>query len=104
MVRFCLGVLLFAGCLFGQGSATIFGTVVDASGGAVPQATVIVSNEQTGLVRQAKCETDGSYIVSQLPIGLYSVTSEMQGFKKFVQRSIEVSVDDNRRVDIHLQV
>ena len=104
MLRLAWVFFFLSTAAFGQGSVTIFGSVVDASGAAVPQAVVIVSNEQTGLVRQAKCETDGSYIVSQLPIGVYSVTSEMQGFKKFVQRGVEVSVDENRRIDIHLQV
>ena len=104
MLRVVLGILLFSSCLLGQGSVTIFGTVTDASGGAVPQAAVLITNDQTGVTRQAKCETNGTYIVSQLPVGIYSVTAETAGFKKFIQRGIEVSVDENRRIDIQLQV
>jgi len=104
MLRLALAVLVCSACLFGQGSVTIFGTVTDASGGAVPQAAVVIANDQTGVTRQAQAEANGTYIVSQLPVGVYSVTAEVTGFKKFVQRGIEVSVDENRRVDIQLQL
>jgi outer membrane receptor protein involved in Fe transport len=90
--------------LYGQGSVTIFGTVTDASGAAVSGATVTVLSTETGAARQTMSSVDGGYVISQLPIGLYSVSAEATGFKKFVLGNIRVAVDENRRVNIELQV
>ena len=101
-----LGCLL-AGCsalLYGQGSVTIFGAVTDPSGAAVSGATVTVLNTGTGTSRQTASGVDGGYVVSQLPIGVYSVSATAAGFKKFVQDDIRVTVDENRRVNLQLQV
>jgi hypothetical protein len=103
-IRIALLLSFVAGHLFGQGSVTIFGTVTDDSGAAVPQAGVVVTHQSTGVTRQTKTDGDGAYIVSQLPIGIYSVTAEAPGFKKFVESKIEVTVDESRRVNVRLQV
>jgi hypothetical protein len=53
---------------------TILGTVTDSSGAAVSGATVTVKNVDTGLVRATQTSADGSYTVTELPIGTYTVT------------------------------
>jgi len=90
--------------MLAQGSVTIFGTVTDASGAAAPQAAILITNAQTGVTRQVKAEADGNFIVSQLPVGTYDVSAELAGFKKFVEKGIALSVDENRRISIQLQV
>ncbi len=87
-----------------QGSVTIYGSVTDSSGAVVPGVNVTVTNQQTGLVRQTSSDENGNYLVSQLPIGVYSVQAESDGFKSFVQTDIRVQVDENRRVNIALEV
>ncbi len=101
-----LGCLLAwsGGILYGQGSVTIFGAIADPSGGAVSGATVTVVNTGTGASRQTTSGVDGGYVVSQLPIGVYSVSAEAAGFKKAVQADIRVTVDENRRVNLELQI
>src|SRR5512132_1616143 len=85
--------------VYAQGSVTIFGVVSDPSGAAVAGATITVLNTATGASRQTTSGADGGYVLSQLPIGAYSVTVDAAGFKKSVQDDIRVTVDENRRVN-----
>src|SRR6266850_1353081 len=59
---------------------TILGTVTDSSGLAVAGATVTVKNTDTGLLRTTQTTADGSYSVTELPIGTYAVTISQSGF------------------------
>ena len=66
-------VLLCAATLWGQAqnTAQIQGTVQDASGAAVPGAEVRATQTETGAVRGAVSDTDGTYVLANLPIGPY---------------------------------
>ena len=88
----------------GQGSVTIFGAVADSTGAAIPGASITATNLATGATRQTTSASDGNYVLTQLAIGPYSVWAESQGFKKFVLDKIQLAVDENRRVDMQLQV
>lgn len=96
--------LLLVAIVWAQGTATFFGTVTDASGAVVPGARVTVRNIQTGLERQTTTDETGSFVVSQLPVGVYTVTVEAEGFKTTSQQNIRVQVDENRRVDFQLEI
>ncbi len=98
-VLLCLQVMAAA-----QGTVTIFGTVTDSTGAVVPGARVLVRNLRTGLEREAKTNEAGSYVVSQLPAAVYTVSAQAPGFKAAVQENIRVQVDENRRVDFRLEV
>ncbi|MDP3000921.1 MAG: TonB-dependent receptor [Bryobacterales bacterium] len=98
---FC--ILLFAAAtLWGQGSVTIFGTITDSTGAVLPNIAVTVANTQTGAVRQTVSTAAGTYVVSQLPVGTYSVRVEASGFKTFVQDNIRAQMDENRQVNIQM--
>src|SRR5688500_11979980 len=83
-----------------QGSVTIFGTVSDASGSVLPGATITATNAQTALERVTVSDGNGTYAISQLPVGVYTVKAELPGFKTFLQERVQVQVDENRRVNI----
>src|SRR5229473_3299621 len=69
---------------FGQSdTASISGFVRDPSSSSVPNATVVIKNEVTGIERRTTTNESGYYIVSNLPPGLYTVTVEAAGFKKY---------------------
>src|SRR5205823_3758456 len=105
LMRYLIAVLVAApALLYGQGSVTIFGNATDASGSAVPNAVVTAVNISTGVSRQTRSGADGGYMLSQLPIGTYSISAEATGFKKFVLDNVKVAVDENRRVDVQFQV
>ena len=80
-----LGVLLAAPSLmFGQsGAGSIQGTVEDASGAALPGATIHVVNEGTGVVNDATANSAGVYAVQGLFAGKYTITYSSKGMKKY---------------------
>jgi len=97
-------VLLSAAILVGQTfRGTILGSVTDPSGAFVAGATVKVRNEATGLERTTVTSGDGSYSVSELPIGTYSVSVTRTGFQTAVTNKVEVDVATERRVDTQLK-
>jgi len=96
---------VFAPCsVLAQGSVTIFGSVTDGSGAAVPGARITATSAQTAFERMAVSDASGNYVISPLPVGTYTVKAELTGFKTFVQEHIQVQVDENRRVNIVLEV
>jgi len=99
-----LTAIVLAAVLWAQGTVTIFGTITDSTGAVVPGARVVVRNVQTGLERETRTNEAGGYVVSQLPVGVYTVTAEAAGFKSGVLENIRVQVDENRRVDFRLEV
>jgi hypothetical protein len=66
----------------GQGIITggITGTVVDPTGAVVPNADVTAISESTGTSLQAKSNGEGSFQISDVPLGLYTVTIRAAGF------------------------
>jgi Carboxypeptidase regulatory-like domain/TonB dependent receptor len=86
-----------------QETATITGIVRDGSGAIVANATVSVTNVQTGIVTRTAADNEGAYVVPSLRPGDYSVTVEMSGFQKTVRTGITLQVAQVARIDITLQ-
>jgi hypothetical protein len=87
-----------------QTTGTIYGTVSDSSGGAVSGAVVTVKNLGTNLSRTASTDEQGSYAVTLLPVGAYSVMAQATGFRLFLRERIELEVQAKLRVDVKLEV
>jgi hypothetical protein len=85
-------------------SGTLLGNITDSSGGAVPGATITATETETGVGRTAVSNESGTYIFSSLVNGRYTVTAELQGFKKVVRQNIKVDVNTTIRVDMALEV
>ena len=83
---------------------TIQGRVVDASGAAIPGATVDVLNIATGVVTPTTTNEQGSYRSAFLNPGTYRVTVSLTGFSKFISDNIELHVSDLLTVDATLKV
>ncbi len=84
--------------------ATLYGTVTDPAGAAVPDATVTVSNPATGYSVSTKTQADGSYEVPALPPATYTVTVEQRGFSTSVQTGITLQVNQKALLDVQLKV
>ncbi len=82
---------------------TILGSVVDATGAAIPGATVTIKNQGTGQTRTTTTGDAGTYTVPELPVGLYAVTVSKEGFESVAVGSVEVTVAGEHRVDVTLQ-
>src|SRR5271156_4672030 len=97
-------VVLLATALVAQTfRGTILGTVTDASGAVISGASVKIHNVNTGQDRATQTSADGSYTVSELPIGTYTVTVSQSGFQTSVTSSVTVDVGVERRVDAALK-
>ncbi len=84
-----------------QGSTgQIVGAVTDSNAAAVPNATVKVTNKQTGLERSATSSGDGLYTIVLLPPGTYTVVAESSGFAAATIDDVIVNV--GRTADVNL--
>ena len=98
-------LLLTCASVFAQGTnGTISGRVVDEQGAAVPGATVTAKSAATGFTRSEVSDTEGVYRLSALPVGIYDVTAELQGFTTVSKKGVEVNVAQNQGVDFPLKV
>src|SRR5688572_21475368 len=100
-----LALSLMSSTVFAQEArGTIQGRVADATGGAIPGATVEVLNVATGVVNPTTTNEQGSYRVPFLIPGVYRITVALEGFSKFVSDGIELHVADVLTVDASLKV
>ena len=97
-------LLLTSSSIWAQTTATVVGTVTDASGAVAPRVSITVSSAATGLSRKTATNQTGNYIVPALPVGEYSITAEAAGFKRKTVTSVVLEVNQEPRVDIQLEV
>lgn len=81
---------------------SIQGTVTDATGAAIPGAQVKITSPGTGLTRTVSTNDLGGYIASELPLGIYNVTVEREGFRSLTLTKVSVSVGAAVRADARL--
>jgi carboxypeptidase family protein/TonB-dependent receptor-like protein len=85
-------------------SGTLLGNITDSTGGAVPGTTVTATEAETNVSRSTVSNESGHYIFSSLVNGRYTVTAELQGFKKVIRQNVKVDVNTTIRVDMTLEV
>jgi len=96
-------VLAFGSIAVAQ-EATIVGTVTDSTGAAVPNASINITNTDTGISRAIETGADGQYVVPNLHIGHYVVKVQAKGFKAEERKDLVLQIGDRSRVDFSLQV
>src|SRR5437899_7039843 len=98
--------LLIASSLFAQSQATtgvIEGTVVDATGAALPGVTVTIHNTATNFEQTLITDSAGRFRGVLLPLGPYEVTAILQGFAKQVQKGIDLAVGQTQTLAFRLK-
>jgi hypothetical protein len=96
--------LLISGVLFAQSDlGTISGFVKDPSGGTIAGAKVTIQNK-SGVERQATTNESGYYTITNVPPGLYTVSVEASGFKRFQSNEDKLDPSANLVVDATLTV
>jgi hypothetical protein len=93
LMLFCFA--LGAGTVSAQSEASsgqIVGTITDSTGAAVPNATVTVTNRDTGLTRTATSSDDGNYTIPLLPTGTYTITAQAGNFAETKLENVVVNV------------
>src|SRR6266581_3156061 len=96
---FLTQALLVIQVLWGQFGSGIQGTVTDGTSSVMPGVRVVVTNVDTGVTREAISSELGIYRVPSLSFGTYRILATKPGFVGAQQDSVELSVDEVRRVD-----
>jgi hypothetical protein len=84
--------------------ATVKGRVVDASQGALPGATVTVTNADTNEVATAVTNAQGEYNIPFLRPGAYTLAVELSGFQRYTQSGIRLQVGQTADINVQLSV
>src|SRR5215208_1242942 len=103
---------LAAACLFAAAlpaaaqtiAGQISGTVVDTSKGRLPGVTVTVTNEGTQAARTTVTDAQGSWVITNLLPGTYTVEGELAGFKKTRRTGFVLNADGRLTADMALDV
>jgi hypothetical protein len=102
-----LAALLGIACLPGFAqlvSGNLTGTVYDASGAAVPKASVVAHNVATGVDSTTTTTSAGEYHIVNLPVGTYTVTVSAQGFSKAELDGVQVALNVTATANVSLQI
>lgn len=87
-----------------QGTTELRGKVLDPQGGVLPGVSVTVKNQATGMYRETVSGDDGSFIASGIVPGVYEVIAELQGFKKFDRKDLQLEVGKTATIEVKLEV
>src|ERR1700731_2368349 len=88
--------------VYGQATGSFSGTVSDKAGAVVSGATVKATSQGTGVSREAKTDDSGHYLIPLLPVSMYTIRVESQGFGAAEQRDVRLQVDEQRELDFAL--
>src|ERR1700686_43931 len=95
---------LSAASLAQQLTATLTGTVTDASGAVVPNASIVVHSDDTGTdVRSVTASSTGDFNITNIPAGRYTVTVNNAGFQTFVAKDVVLNVAEKHTLDVQLR-
>jgi hypothetical protein len=105
VVAIVIALLSLAGVSYGQAiDANLVGNVADASGAAVPNASVEIQHTSTGVKNSTKTNADGQYRFNNIPIGLYNVTATAAGFATATLKNVDIQLSKTSTANITLQV
>ena len=106
ILPFFVAALLAVGALptHAQFGASLSGTVADSSGGAIPKATAVLTNEGTQQAVTHSAAGDGVFQFTSLPAGRYDLTVTATGFKPATFTAIDIVDNTPRTLDVSLSV
>src|SRR5216684_5799420 len=88
--------------LYSQANGSFSGTVADKTGSVISGATVKITSQGTGVTREVKTDDSGHYTAPFLPVSIYTIRVESQGFQITEQKDIRLQVDEKSEVDFTL--
>jgi hypothetical protein len=98
-----LSLIASAGAQSQALNGQIEGTVTDASGAVVPNATITIVNIETGTTRTLNTDESGVYRAPLLPLGSYRVTAEAPNFKRLVREGITLTTGQTATIALALE-
>ena len=97
----CLAFLICP-ALYGQANGSFSGTVSDKTGSVITGATVRITSQGTGLSRELKTDDTGHFLAPLLPVAIYTIRADAQGFQSAEQRDLRLQVNEEREVNFTL--
>ena len=98
-------LLFLASVAFAQSDrGTITGSISDPTNAVIPGASIVATNGETGTRYETISTETGNYTLTQVPPGVYELSVELPGFKKYVRKGINVLVAQTLRLDVSLEV
>src|SRR6267378_4715553 len=102
LVAVLCSVICLCPLLYSQANGSFSGTVADKTGSVVAGATGKITSQGTGVTREVKTDGSGHYLAPLLPVAIYTIRVETQGFQITEQKDIRLQVDEQREVDFAL--
>jgi len=81
-----------------QFTSGLTGTVTDQTGAAVAGAKVVVTSQDTHLIRETTTAENGDFRITSLPGALYTVEVEKEGFKRWLQKDLQLESNQVRNL------
>jgi hypothetical protein len=97
-------VLCAAPAVLAQATGGLSGSVKDPNGALVSGVTVVAKNSATNFSRTAVSNADGRWTITLLPVGIYSITYEKDGFKRGVSENVAVEASVERTLEATLEI
>ncbi len=109
VILFSFIATIVSGVLFlqtakAQSTGSIWGSVTDSSGAAIPGATVTIKNTETGETRTVASDATGKFDAPALPAGHYQITAAQTGFQSNSTNGVTLVVGQREEVSLTLQV
>src|SRR5437660_435273 len=82
----------------------ILGRVEDTSGAVLANVKVTATNDATGITRETKTNASGDYVFPEVPVGTYTLTFDLSGFKTNVRKSVTLDVNQVITLNLSMQV
>jgi hypothetical protein len=105
LLAVCVMILSLSATALGQElAATLTGTVTDSSGAVVAGASVVVHSVETGAdIRTIATSDTGSFNITNIPAGSYTVTIKNAGFQTFIANNVILNVAEKHTLDVQLK-
>jgi len=104
-VQRSLPVLLLAFALTAQDPrGTIVGNVTDSSGASVAGAEIRATNNATGVVASGRTNESGRFALPFQMVGIYTVSAELQGFRRSSRDGIQVRIGEVTEINFTLEL
>lgn len=101
----CTCLTIFSSSAFAQAnSGDLTGSVLDSSGAAIPNATVIAANDETGVQTTTQSNAGGVYRFTNLPVGRYTITASASGFTTDTLKNVDVALNNTVTANLTLSV
>ena len=76
---------------------------MDTQDAGIPGVTLLITNEATGIYRQSVSTADGSYFITAVPPGSYTLNAELSGFAKYSRKGVRLDLGRTTTLDVELR-